>query len=287
LYKPKTAVAENPAAAVVLAHGISGSKEMVSGIGLELSRRGFVALCLDLYGHGKSQGAVDFGQIDPSFGVSSAVQYLKSQTFVNSSALGLIGHSLGAGAMRAVVAEDEKIGALVLVGGGLGAFIEDSQYGIFNSTYPRNLLVIIGKYDVLFDLTKLAKEDLPVVFGTQQEVVPDTIYGSFSSQTARKFVIPATTHLFEPIESSVVSESIAWMENAFNIQDSSDYVGNGQVYLFREAAIAVALVGLLGIAFLSLNLIERLIQAKPPNGFWQNQKNNCEKIEIICNLGSN
>jgi dienelactone hydrolase len=48
LYKPKTAVAENPAAAVVLAHGISGSKEMVSGIGLELSRRGFVALCLDL-----------------------------------------------------------------------------------------------------------------------------------------------------------------------------------------------------------------------------------------------
>jgi hypothetical protein len=180
--------------------------------------------------------------------------------------------------MRAVVAEDEKIGALILVGGGLGAFIEDSQYGIFNSTYPRNLLVIIGKYDVLFDLTRLAKEDLPAVFGTQQEVVPDTIYGSFSSQTARKFVVPATTHLFEPIDSSVVSESITWMEKAFNIPDSSDDVGNGQVYLFREASIAVALVGLLGIAFLSLNLTERLIQAKQPNRFCKTKKTTVKKL---------
>ena len=52
LYRPYYAFATTPFPGVVIAHGISGSKEMMSSIGLELARQNFVVLCLDLFGHG-------------------------------------------------------------------------------------------------------------------------------------------------------------------------------------------------------------------------------------------
>ncbi|MEM3758004.1 MAG: hypothetical protein QXR61_08615 [Candidatus Bathyarchaeia archaeon] len=79
LYRPASLRADEPAAAVILAHGIGGSKEMMSCIGLELVRRGFISLCLDLYGYGQSQGTVADGRREPSFGVYSAINYLRLQ----------------------------------------------------------------------------------------------------------------------------------------------------------------------------------------------------------------
>ncbi len=158
---------------------------MMSSLGLELARRGFVVLCLDLLGHGQSGGTVQDGVNEPSFGVTAAVQYLKAQPFVNSSAIGLIGHSLGGGAVRAAAAEDGQIEAVVLIAGGLGDVAQGPEYGTLNSTFPKNLLVIVGKYDVLFNLTDLAAKVLPSAFGTNQTVVPNVLYGGFESQTAR------------------------------------------------------------------------------------------------------
>lgn len=247
LYRPKSASAANPSPAVVLAHGIGGSKEMMSGIGLELARRGFVALCLDLLGHGDSGGTVREGGDEPSFGVLSAAQYLKSEPFVNASAIGLVGHSLGAGAVRAAFTKESGVGASVLIAGGLGAASEGPAYGSMNSTFPKNLLVIVGKYDVLFNLAQLAIEELPPAFGTQQEIVPGFVYGSFSSQTARKLVTPATTHLFEPFDSAVVSETVAWMENAFKSPEVLvARISENLIYVEREAAILMSLAAFFG-----------------------------------------
>jgi len=266
LYRPNSASATNPSPAIVLAHGIGGSKEMMSGIGLELARRGFVALCLDLLGHGGSGGAVEEGANEPSFGVLSAVKYLKSQSFVNASAIGLVGHSLGAGAVRATFAEDGGIGASVLVAGGLGDVSAGPAYGVLNSTFPKNLLVIVGKYDVLFNLTQLAAELLPA-FGTQQEVVPGVVYGSFSSQTARKLVTPTTTHLFEPFDSVVVSETVAWMENVFKSPEVLvTRIGANLIYVEREAAILVGLAAFFGVVFLAFFPLTRVVGPRQEKG---------------------
>ena len=149
LYQPSSSPAANPCPAIILAHGIGGSKEMMSGIGLELARRGFVVFSLDLFGHGGSEETIREGADEPSFGVSSAVKYLRSQSIINGSAIGLVGHSLGGGAIRAIFAVDGGIGASVLIAGGLGEVTEVPVYDILNSTFPKNLLVIVGKYDVL------------------------------------------------------------------------------------------------------------------------------------------
>ena len=260
LYKPKSAATDSPAGAIVIAHGISGSKEMMSSIGLELARKGYVCLCLDLYGHGKSQGTINDGQKEPSFGVYAAIQYLKSQPYVNTSMLGLIGHSLGAGAVRAAAFKEPQISALVLIAGGVGEVTQGQQYGVLNSSYPRNLLVIVGKYDILFEINDLTAKQLPAVFGTQQ-VIPEVLYGSFSSQTARKLLLPPTTHLFEPIDQTVISESIDWMQKTLGKNPAHKDSDMGFVYPQREAAVAIALAALVGLTCLSFFPIGGLIKA--------------------------
>ncbi|MDH5687063.1 MAG: alpha/beta fold hydrolase [Candidatus Bathyarchaeota archaeon] len=248
LYRPIDATQENPLPAIVLVHGISGSKQMVSGIALELGRHGFVALAVDLVGHGNSEGVFRDSNVDPTLGTLASVQYLESQPYTRAS-IGLIGHSLGAGAIRATAAAHRNIAASVFIGGGFGSIVADPVYGTLNSTHPRNLLVAIGKYDVLFDMGQLEKE-LSDVFGIQ-EITPDRLYGNFSTQTARKLITPATTHLFEPFDLSVVSEIVLWMTNALKSESpTQDVVSRGRsTYLYREVAILVSLSAFVCLIF--------------------------------------
>jgi dienelactone hydrolase len=240
LYRPIDATQENPLPTVVLVHGISGSKQMVSGIALELGRHGFVALAVDLVGHGNSEGVFRDSNVDPTLGTLASVQYLESQPYKKAS-IGLVGHSLGAGAIRAIAASHGNIAASVFIGGGFGSMAADPAYGTLNSTHPRNLLVAVGKYDVLFDMGQLGKE-LSDAFGTQ-EITSGRLYGSFSTQTARKLITPATTHLFEPFDLSVVSEIVLWMSNALKSESpSQDMLSRGRTtYIYREVAILVSL----------------------------------------------
>ena len=54
LYIPETATAENPAPAVILCHGYTANLDAMEPNAIELSRRGYVVMALDMYGHGDS-----------------------------------------------------------------------------------------------------------------------------------------------------------------------------------------------------------------------------------------
>jgi pimeloyl-ACP methyl ester carboxylesterase len=56
LYVPNSASVSSKMPGIVLAHGIGSAKQSMRGIALELVRRGFAALSLDLVGHGNSEG---------------------------------------------------------------------------------------------------------------------------------------------------------------------------------------------------------------------------------------
>jgi dienelactone hydrolase len=279
LYVPKSASAVNQVPSIVLAHGISSAKQSMSGIALELAKCGFVALALDLVGHGNSEGRLAEGSNDASLGVSAAVRFLKLQPYVNGSAIGLVGHSLGAGAIRAAAAIEEGVSACVFIGGGFGSMVDSPSYGVLNSTFPKNLLVVVGRFDVLFNLTQLIQEELPPVFDTSSDVVPSVIYGDFERQTARELIVPSTTHLFEPVDPFVVSETVEWMAGSL-LNKSSVLISRidvGFVYLYREAAILVGLFAFVGmILVLGLIVLERLkvrkIRAEPRFGVLEDWK---------------
>jgi hypothetical protein len=113
----------------------------------------------------------------------------------------------------------------------------------------------------LFNLTDLAARELPSVFNTRQQVIPEALYGSFQSQTAREFFTPATTHLFESIDASVILETASWMQNSLRTGQQSNPVTD-LIYFEREVSILVVFIGLLGLILLSFFPLTRIFPLK-------------------------
>jgi dienelactone hydrolase len=248
-YQPKEASTQNQLPAVVLTHGISSSKQMMSSIALELAKNGFVTLTTDLIGHGDSGGI--FGgfaneTVDKTLGMYSALQYLVTQPYVNSSQIGLVGHSLGAGAVRATAATFNNTKATVFIGGGIGENIKEPEYGTLNSTFPKNLLIIIGEHDTLFNIKETKRELIPI-FGSPSEIMPNKIYGNFSEETARNLVIPKATHLLELIDQTTVSEIVNWMKTSLRQEKISEEPS--LTYLNREIGISISLAAFTSLIF--------------------------------------
>ena len=240
LYQLKYAETSSNLPAVVLVHGVMNAKETMSALALELGRLGVVALTIDAIGHGNSGGNLDT-TTDDSLGVSSAIQYLRSLPYVNSSNIGLVGHSMGVEAIRAAEYIEGGIVTNVFIGGlSLNATV--SVYGELNSTTPSNLLIAIGQYDEIFDDLDKTREELESVFGTSEIIEVDRLYGSFSNQTARKLIIPKTNHLFEPISRNLVRSSIEWMVEAF------EFDVNQKVFLYpyRDLFIVLSFFSFVG-----------------------------------------
>jgi dienelactone hydrolase len=243
LYIPSEARPDSPRPAVVLAHGISNAKETLSGIALELSRRGVVALTVDLSGHGDSGGSLSSG--DPSLGLIDAINFLKSELYVDHSLIGVVGHSLGAGAARRAAYEDDSVVVTVFIGGGVEERSEDPSYGTLSPTFPKNLLMAVGEQDILFDLRGL-DASLRQVFGTSEQITIGRLYGSFASMDARELFVTPTIHLLEPITPALVSEVVDWMSRAF-ASSLPDTTRSGLNYIYREAALALSLIAFVGL----------------------------------------
>ena len=109
IYMPKSAGADNPAPAVLLCHGYTVSLDAMEPYAIELSRRGYVVMALDLYGHGHSSlpepGAsiAEMGNVPdyaPDLGTYSALQQLKQIEGVDTARVAMLGHSMGSAAIQ-------------------------------------------------------------------------------------------------------------------------------------------------------------------------------------------
>ena len=103
LYLPKGASAEDPRPTVVVTHGYLNSSEMQDANAIELSRRGYVVLALDMYDHGHSKANAEntggFFDFWPT-SLYDAVNYMYQQPYVlkdeeGNGIIGVTGHSMG------------------------------------------------------------------------------------------------------------------------------------------------------------------------------------------------
>ena len=233
-YKPKNIQSQAPG--VVLAHGISNSKEPQTGIALELAKHGYITLSIDLIGHGRSSGTLNGG--DQSLGMIQAAEYLAELPYVSS--VGLVGHSLGAGA--ALIASSEILeSGVVLIAGGVGDYFEEPI------DQPSNLLVIIGQYDILFDLENI-DERLEATFPENTPKLNE-ITGEPAQGTMTLLLTPPTSHLLEPLDPSVVASIVDWF-NQVNLIEA-EY---SQTYLLREALILLAFISFIAVIVVGISL---------------------------------
>ena len=240
LYEPIES--RNGAPCILLAHGITNSKEPLSGIALELAKHGYIALSIDLVGHGRSTGSLNGN--DQSLGVVQSAEYLLE--YSNNTHVGLVGHSLGAGAVYYAASHGVSENGIVLIGGGIGSnTYQNSSGGLCLN--PWNPLVIIGRYDVLFTPDEI-NESLMITF-PNSDIKLNTLKGDPQDGSMRMLLIPYTSHLLEPIDPVVVDATVDWF-NAINEVEAE----HTQSYLYREALILVGLLFFIAALVFTLSL---------------------------------
>src|SRR5690554_3681828 len=118
LYRPKGADSQDPRPTIITTHGYLNSGEMQDAGAIELSRRGYVVLALDMYDHGHSVNKTEFDCSGAffSFWTSSiydAVQYMYEQDYVlkdeaGNGIIAVAGHSMGGFSSSMAMVQDEQ-----------------------------------------------------------------------------------------------------------------------------------------------------------------------------------
>mgnify|MGYP006377963161 FL=1 len=101
------------APALVVMHGWGGNAEMMLPLAAPLHAAGYSLLLVDARCHGRSDGDT-FASL-PRFAedIEAALAWLRRQPAVDPAALGVIGHSVGAGAALLVAARQPELRAVV------------------------------------------------------------------------------------------------------------------------------------------------------------------------------
>ncbi|HEY5007145.1 MAG TPA: alpha/beta fold hydrolase [Caulobacteraceae bacterium] len=244
LYVPATASARHPAPAVLVSHGFINTREMQSPFAIELARRGFVVMAMDMTGHGFSGGAL--GQ--QGFGGPAALGYLRALPFVDKSNIGLEGHSLGgAPVVNAALAYPDGYKSIVLEGSTTGVL---GQPGEGTTTFPHNMEVVMGQYDEFAPLMwQEAKGSdinrsvrLMKMFGTTAPVVPGQLYGDIAAGTARMFVNPPVDHPQEHFSTAGVAAAVDWFQRTLQGAAAPKPPGE-QIWFGKEIGTLIAFIG--------------------------------------------
>lgn len=152
LYIPSNATVENPAPAIVTSHGNYNNKEMQDANFVELSRRGYVVLTIDNANHGDSDSLKDTNDMMDAFsGVYQGVLAVSRMPFVDSSRIGVTGHSAGGRSCNSAVALDNlsetPLIAAVLLNCADGEYT-DAGGNYYNGFYgSRDVGIISAQYD--------------------------------------------------------------------------------------------------------------------------------------------
>ncbi|WP_374575877.1 alpha/beta hydrolase [Phenylobacterium sp.] len=281
LYVPPGASAERPAPAVLASHGYINSREMQSPFAIELSRRGFVVLAMDMTGHGYSQGAT--GEQD--YGGPAALRYLRSLPFVDKDQIGLEGHSMGGSPVMAAATElPDGYRAVVLEGSTPGLL---GAKGTATPTFPKNFALVFGRYDEFAPLMWQvptgadvpASPRLAAIFGAPAPLQPGKVYGSVAEGTARVVYIPPVTHPWEHFSEPGVGHAVDWFQTTLK-GEASPRDPAEQIWIWKEVGTLIAFGGctvlILGAfqlalrlpAFASLERPGQAVRERRGGGWW-------------------
>ncbi|MBP0968538.1 MAG: hypothetical protein J5744_00160 [Oscillospiraceae bacterium] len=304
LYVPETATETSKAPAVLLLHGYQNDHETCSAFSIELSRRGFVVMAIDEYGHGSTdigllnrgyvnqKVTVNYGEdseadgtfrknvggaeryrlmmnfsnlsffddrytkdsagnsiTDSSCGGIDAYRYLADLPYVDSSRMGVSGHSMGTWSSWTVAAyysgTEIEPKATVLQ---CGELFRKSAYDS-NSIHFNNVLLLQAKYDEFSYFRdykanvndELLSTDLRKEFlGISEAGEWNRTYGSFSDGSARRMELLMTNHRLTTHNSKGIEVALEWFASALG--STSHLAGTAQIYMVKELLVLAAML---------------------------------------------
>ncbi len=278
LYLPKGASKDDPRATIVTTHGYLNSGEMQDAPAIELSKRGYVVLALDMYEHGHSMNKLDKTNASAFFSfwptaLYDAVQYIYAQPYVlkDSSGNGKIavsGHSMGSfSSVMAVVMDEQqfatsgirKIHASLAVASdylytgylGVNAATANAMYG------PRINGIIAAHFDeFFFDSAASAAGKTMVYKDYVLQADGKAFLGNPDNPTAGKFYTlpnggtriiytPYETHPWNHFSIETTGNQIDFYNKAFESSRSASMTissGANQTWFLKEIFEFIALL---------------------------------------------
>ncbi|WP_158534995.1 alpha/beta hydrolase family protein [Acaryochloris thomasi] len=200
LMTPQTA-GQHPG--VLIAHGFSGSKQLMLGYAYVLVHNGYGVLLWDLPGHGANTQPFVYESLQHSFDVSLST--LEQQPEIDPQRLAALGHSMGGGvALRGGIEHGDQLDAVVAI---------SSTDAPVTPELPKNLNLQIGQWESY--LAPYAERLLDQAGGASLDV---------SQGRGRSFkIIPAVEHATILFSDVSHQESLNWLNQTFGLTSMSTY----------------------------------------------------------------
>ena len=282
LYKPSIATEDDKQPFIVVVPGFQRSKEALSNIAIELSRRGYVVALIDPYAQGMSSSSLSrLAATTQGYGMFALVDYAYAEnfSFVDINKIGSTGHSMGG---NAAIRGADYFGKEAIKSGKkskldsvyISGYVLTLRENILRDS-KSNMGVSYALYDegaFRNDLQgwdagnmKIAPESLRTVNSVLPkdkkvtEVELGKYYGERSNNTLRVIFNEELLHPFQPYNKEATKNQLDYFDKVFGAPISIN--SNNQIWQYKELFtlinMIVSLLMLIPIAklFLSLSFI--------------------------------
>ena len=290
LYKPSIATENDKQPFIVVVPGFQRSKEALSNIAIELSRRGYVVALIDPYAQGMSSSSLSrLAATTQGYGMFALVDYAYAEnfSFVDINKIGSTGHSMGGNAAirgadyfgkEAIKSgKKSKLDSVYISGYVLTLrenILRDSKsnmgvsYALFDEGAFRNDLQGWDAGNM-----KIAPESLRTVNSVLPkdkkvtEVELGKYYGERSNNTLRVIFNEELLHPFQPYNKEATKNQLDYFDKVFGAPISIN--SNNQIWQYKELFtlinMIVSLLMLIPIAklFLSLSFYKDIVKDIP------------------------
>ena len=290
LYKPKEASIDNKVPFVIVVPGFQRSKEALSNIAIELSRRGLAIALIDPYAQGMSSSSVSrLAATTQGYGMFALVDYAYEGnfSFVDINKIGSTGHSMGGNA--AIRGADffgkeamrsnskSKLDSVFISGYVLtlrDSILRDSRsnmgvsYALYDEGAFRNELEGWDAANM-----EIAPESLRVINSVLdennkvQKVDLGNYYGDKKNGSLRVIFNEKLLHPFQPYNKVATANQINYFDKVFGFPNKVD--ASNQIWQFKELLtlinMIVSLVMLIPLTkmFLTIGFFKKIVKPIP------------------------
>ena len=261
LYKPNSVTEDNKAPAIVVSHGWWNNREMQDANYVELARRGYVVVSIDMYGHGNSSYLRNDQLTLGGTGMYDVVKLVADLPYVDSDKIGISGHSNGARAANFSVALDNEadeqlIDAVFLVDNDPVYTDADGAYA--NVYGSRDVGLVADQYDEFFfrsyspegavltpprDYITTPNAQSFLNFGVDPADAEERTAGEFYTEDGADRIVytPAETHPWGTISKTTVTSQLEFWEKVFGAP--TPIAAGAQVWQVKEIFTTIGLIG--------------------------------------------
>jgi len=263
LYKPKSADVFNKVPFIVVVPGFQRSKEALSNIAIELSRRGLAVALIDPYAQGMSSSSTSrLAATTQGYGMFALVDYAYEGNFpfVDINKIGSTGHSMGGNAAirgadyfgkQAIKSNSKSKLHSVFVSGYVltlrDSILKDSKsnmgisYALYDEGAFRNEL---NGWDA--SNMQIAPESLRVINNVLDQdsqvkkVELGKYYGNKQDRSLRIIFNEELLHPFQPYNKKATFNQINYFDEVFGFPNKID--PNNQIWQFKELLTLISTV---------------------------------------------